>query len=109
MKNALDECGPLLLAVSVSLAVSAFVWIIQDWINAILNELPITVGEFSNAVDAVVTALAIPVIILFNLLILPAFLLEGVCKVVHAGSSRRSMRLIIAMRIQASDVSDRAS
>ena len=43
MKNALDECGPLLLAVSVSLAVSAFVWIIQDWINAILNELPITV------------------------------------------------------------------
>ena len=64
----------MLLALAPALTTFAVVWLIQDWINALLNSLPITKGEFAGALDLVVTLAALPFILLVNILTIPGAL-----------------------------------
>ncbi len=73
----------VLLALTAALTTFAVVWLIQDWINAVLNKLPITLGEFANVTELVVTLAALPITLLFNILVAPGALvvaaLEPLC------------------------------
>ena len=67
----------VLLALAVALTTFAVAWLIQDWINAILNQLPITFGEPDSVTQGIITLVALPFILLFNMLWLPGALVGG--------------------------------
>ena len=73
----------VLLALSATLTTFAVVWLAQDWFNAILNKLPLTLGQPAGVAALLITLAALPFILLFNLLVLPGalvvFVLDPVC------------------------------
>ena len=67
----------VLLPLAAALTVTAVVWLVQDWINAALNKLPITFAESPSVTEVLGTLAAIPIILLFNILALPGALVGG--------------------------------
>ena len=68
----------VLLALAAALTVTAVVWLVQDWINAALDKLPITFAESPSVTEVLGTLAAIPIILLFNMLVLPGALVVAV-------------------------------
>lgn len=67
-----------LLALAAALITLAVAWLAQDWFNAILDQLPLTVRGPAAATDLLVTVAALPFILLFNVLALPGTLVVAV-------------------------------
>ena len=58
----------ILLGLAVTLTVSAGFWLIQEWLNDAMNLLPITLGPPDNFIEGVLSWLAVPIIILANII-----------------------------------------
>ena len=67
----------VLLALAAALTMFAAAWLTQDWFNALLDKLPLTVGP-AGLTEMLVTLVALPFILLFNVLILPGALVVAV-------------------------------
>ena len=67
----------VLLALAIALTVFAVAWLTQDWINAILNQLPLTKGP-AGLTETLFTFAALPFILLFNILVAPGALVVAV-------------------------------
>lgn len=68
----------VLLALTAALITFAVAWLAQDWFNAILDQLPLTLGGPATATELLVTVAALPFILLFNILALPGALVVAV-------------------------------
>ena len=89
----------MLLALAPALTTFAVVWLIQDWLNALLNSLPITKGEFAGVSDLVVTLAALPFIILINILTIPGALVVTVLEPVCGCGVAAAAPVLIALAI----------
>ena len=87
------------MALASALTTFAAVWLIQDWINALLNSLPITKGEFAGASELVVTLAAIPFIILVNILAIPGALVVAVLEPICGCGVVAAAPVLIALAI----------
>ena len=87
----------VLLALAVALTTFVIVWLIQDSITAILNKLPITLGEFANIPELLVTLAALPFILLFNMLALPGALVVSVSEPLCGCGTAVAAPILIAL------------
>ena len=58
----------VLLILAVALTMSAVCWLITDWLNSALNLLPISLGPPDSFIEGVLSWLAVPIIILANII-----------------------------------------
>ena len=86
----------VLLALTIALTIFAVAWLTQDWINALLNSQPLTLESGSVALG-IITWIAIPIILLLNMLWLPGGLVVAVLEPLCGCGSAVAGPVLIAL------------
>ena len=89
----------VLFSLAAALTTSAVFWLIRDWLNAILNNLPLTKGQPAGVTEWLITLAAFPFILLFNMLAIPGALVTAVLEPVCGCGLALAAPLLIALAL----------